>query len=506
MTTTTDKIIPRPPVVVVMGHIDHGKSTLLDYIRKTNIVDKEAGGITQHISAYEVTHTDKNSAERRITFLDTPGHEAFKSIRTRGARVADVAILVVAAEDGVKPQTLEALEVIRKDKLPFVVAINKIDKSDANLDKTKQNLAENDIFLEGYGGDVPWAAVSAKTGVGVSDLLDLLLLAADLEELTGDPGAVVEGVIIESHLDSKKGITATTIITNGTITKGLFAVSGGSFAPLRILEDFRGKPVSSATFSSPIRIIGWSNMPVVGEKLTVVKTKKEALEISEKFNADVTPAQQPANMEATSETGELKAVVPIIIKADTAGSLDALIYEIEKLGNERVIPKVVLSGLGFISENDIRTASTKEDSLVISFHTSVDPKAASLALRMGIEIYSFDIIYKFTEWLEETMNDRTPKVEMEETTGVAKILKLFSQNKSKQVVGGRVESGTISVGDNVKLMRQETEIAHGKIRELQQAKQKTSSVAEGSEFGSLIESKFEIAPGDRIESFHMVNK
>ena len=217
----------RPPVVVVMGHIDHGKSTLLDYIRKSNVVDKEAGGITQHISAYEVVHK-RDGKDFNITFLDTPGHEAFKSIRSRGASVADIAVLVVSAEDGVKPQTVEALNVIKEAQMPYVVAINKIDKPGANVEKTKQNLAENDVFLEGFGGSVSWGAISAKTGEGVNELLDLLLLVAELEELTGERDAEASGIIIESNMDTKKGISVTAIIKNGTLKKGQFAVSGPS--------------------------------------------------------------------------------------------------------------------------------------------------------------------------------------------------------------------------------------------------------------------------------------
>lgn len=499
MNKNLNKTTLRPPVIVVMGHIDHGKSTLLDYIRKSNVVDKEAGGITQHISAYEVIH-EKEGKKSTITFLDTPGHEAFKGIRSRGASVADIAVLVVSAEDGVKPQTIEALNVIKEAQMPFVVAINKIDRPSADVERTKQNLAENDVFLEGFGGNISWAAISAKTGEGVPELLDLLLLVTELEELTGESGENASGIIIESNMDTKKGISVTAIIKNGTLRKGDFVVSGTSIAPLRIFENFLGKPIEEATFSSPVRIIGWDSAPKVGAGFVGVSTKKEALEITAK-NAEAALTHE----ESVSDSEIERVVIPIVIKTDTAGSLDALVYEIGKLGNERVVPKIVLSGIGPLSENDVKGSLTKENSLLVAFHTKTDSKAESLAQRLGKEIHSFDIIYKLTEWLTQAIAERTPSIEVEETVGIAKILKTFSKTKDKQVVGGKVESGVISVGDQVKILRRDSEIVRGRVRELQQTKQKTSTVTEG-EFGAMIEAKFEIAPGDKIEALTLVKK
>lgn len=501
MSESKNTTIERPPVVTIMGHIDHGKSTLLDYIRKTNIVDGEAGGITQHLSAYEVVHTGKDGVDHRITFLDTPGHEAFGAIRARGAKVADIGILVVSAEDGVKPQTLDALRALQKDNIPYIVAINKIDKPGASIDRTKQNLAENDIFVEGYGGDIPWAAISAKTGEGIPDLLDLILLSAEILEQTGDTSLLGTGIIIESNLDTKKGLTATAIVKNGTIQKGQFVVCGGSISPLRILEDFRGKPIDHATFSSPIRIIGWDTPPSAGETFICARDKKEATKLVEAFTL-----KQEAAKSHTKKDSTEKAIIPLILKADTSGSLDALVYEIGKLENERVIPKVVLSGLGPISENDIRVATGHEKPIVIGFHTKVDSQAEAMALRLGITIEKFDIIYKITEWLEGALKDRTPTIETEETTGQAKILKFFSKTKDKQIIGGRVEQGEIVVGEQVKIIRRDTEVGRGRLRELQTQKEKTSRIGEGKEFGAMLESKVEVAPGDKIECFALVQK
>jgi translation initiation factor IF-2 len=262
--------LKRPPVVVVMGHIDHGKSTLLDYIRKTNIVAKEAGGITQHLGAYEVPHNTST-----ITFLDTPGHEAFSSIRERGAEVADIAILVVSAEDGVKPQTVEALKCILEEKIPYIVAINKIDKPGADVDRTKASLAEHEIYVEGFGGDVPVVPISALKGTGVPELLDMIMLVADLQDLKANPALPAEGAIIEAGLDNKKGIYATLLIKNGTLTSGMYVVAEDAIAPVRILEDYLGKAIKTATFSSPVRIVGFNKIPNVGAKFVMIDGKKK---------------------------------------------------------------------------------------------------------------------------------------------------------------------------------------------------------------------------------------
>ena len=488
----------RPPVVVVMGHIDHGKSTLLDYIRKSNVSEKEAGGITQHISAYEVIVPRPEGKSERITFLDTPGHEAFRAMRERGANVADIAILVISAEDGVKPQTLEALRAIREAKMPFVVALNKIDKQGADVEKVKQNLAENDVFVEGYGGNVPWAAISAKTGAGVEELLDLILLMADIENFTGDASRQAEAIIIESHLDAKKGISTVAIIKDGTMRKGEFVVSSGCVAPLRIVENFLGEPISEISFSSPVRITGWDKSPSVGSRLQSVKTKKEALEIAGSYTE--TPPSAPQRQEEENDM----IFIPIVIKADTSGSLDALTHEINKLGNERARPKIIIAGVGPVSEGDIKSAQTKSDTLIISFNTKIDPKTSSLAERLNQKINHFDIIYKLTEWLEGEVAARMPSVMAEETVATAKILKTFSKNKDKQIVGGKVTTGALPLGADVRIMRHDAEIARGRVRELQQSKVKAREVQEGNEFGAMIESRFEIMPGDKIEAMILV--
>ncbi|MCC2630479.1 MAG: infB [Candidatus Paceibacter sp.] len=499
MANQKQNIIERPPVIAIMGHVDHGKSTLLDYIRKTNIVDSEAGGITQKISAYEVSHKGPDGKEHKITFLDTPGHEAFKAIRARGAKVADIAILVVSAEDGVRPQTVEAFQTIQKAGIPFIVAINKIDREGANIDRTKISLAENEIYVEGYGGNVSFVPISAKTGQGIPELLDMVLLTAELEDLKADTEKSASGVVIEANLDKKKGISATLVIKEGTIQSGTFVVAGSAISPVRMMENFLNKPIKDATFSSPIRIIGWSELPSVGSTFMTFDAKKDA----EAFVAAQTKTQQKPSMANQSDE---TAIIPIVIKANEVGGLEALEHELKKIKNDKIKIKIISSGVGDISENDVKGASGRSDTLILGFNTKVDASARAMAERLMITIQTFDIIYKLSEWLEQAVAERTPKTKVEESTGVAKVLKVFSKVKDKQVLGGRVETGLIHVGEEVKIMRRDFEIGRGRVRELQKFKDRVSEVPEGQEFGSMIESKIEIAPGDRLEAFQIVEK
>lgn len=488
-------ILPRPPVVGIFGHIDHGKSTLLDYIRKSNVVDKEAGGITQHISAYEVTHTDEKGVEKKITFLDTPGHEAFKEMRRRGAGAADIAILVVSAEDGVKPQTIEALSAITESKTPYIVAINKIDKPQANIEKTKQTLIEANVFIEGYGGSIPSVPLSAKTGEGVKELLDMILLVADLEALTGNPKEKASGVVIESSLDTKKGVAATLIVKNGTLKKGDFISAGESFAPVRIMENFLGKPIDEATFSSPIRIIGWCNLPKAGDEFRSHETKKEA------ESAAVSYGEKKKIVSEDASTQEGIVFIPVIIKADVLGSTEAVMHEIRKIETETVKIKIIEASAGAITENDVKLVGGGKDAIILGFSVKADPRAVDLAERQGVTIQTFDIIYKLTEWLSLIIKERTPKTEVTEIHGTLKVLKTFSRTKDTQVIGGRVESGKIAVHDRLKIIRRGSEIGQGRVEVVQVQKLKTREALEGNECGLQVEARFEISAGDVLESF-----
>ena len=493
-----NELVPRPPIVVIMGHIDHGKSTLLDYIRKANIVAGEAGGITQHLGAYEVIHKTADGKQGKITFLDTPGHEAFCSIRERGAHSADVAILVVSAEDGVKPQTLEALKCILAEKIPYIVAINKIDKPSANIEITKQSLAENEIYVEGYGGDIPVVLISALKGDGIPELLDMILLVTEMQDLKANPAIPAEGIIIEAKRDSKKGISATLLINNGSIESGMYVIVENAISPVRILEDYQGKAVKSASFSSPVKVTGFDKIPNVGASFTTTHSKKDAEEIASQFK---TKKINNSNQNIRKDENDNTVIIPIIIKADVIGSLEGIKYELAKIKNDKVKIKIISESIGDINENDVKTSQSDANIIIVSFNTKVDAKAIGIIERNNIQVKSFDIIYNLINFLKDTVNSKIPKEYIDEVSGIAKILAIFNKNKDKQILGGKVQSGSLVVGSEIKILRRDIEIGRGKIKELQQQKVKTDEVREGYEFGCMIESKIEIALGDKVQGF-----
>jgi translation initiation factor IF-2 len=492
----------RPPIIVVLGHVDHGKSSLLDYIRKSNVVAQEEGGITQHTAAYEVIHTDKNDDKKKITFIDTPGHEAFRAQRERGASVADIAILIVSAEDGVKAQTKEAYEAIQASGIPFVVAINKIDVPNADQTRTISSLIEHGIYIEGYGGSVPCISISAKKGDGIHDLLEIVLLLAELEDLKGNPNAPAEGIIIEAHRDARRGISATFVITNGTLYKGTAVASGSYCAPVRTLYNFNGKQIETATFSEPITITGWNGVPRVGDTVTMFSTKKDAEASCVSLETQVTQEKFTSN---PNEDEEL-IIIPIIIKADAAGSIDAIVHEIGKIHDERVVLKVIYTGIGSISENDVKIAGGDSRAVIIGFNTTSESEALMVAERAGIQIHTERIIYRITEWLQDIVIQRRPKQTVKDFSGTARILRCFSAVKTKQVVGGKVEDGVLKVGDTVAIIRRDEEVGTGEIVELQKLRENIKSAEKGSEFGARIDSDVVLAVGDYVRPFKLTQK
>ena len=492
-------LITRPPVIAIMGHIDHGKSTLLDYIRKTNIVDREAGGITQHISAYEVMREDKTGKKQRITFLDTPGHESFSAMRERGAELADICVLILSAEEGVKAQTLEAYKSIEKAGKPFIVAINKIDKPNANIEHCKQELAENGIYVESYGGTIPSVNISAKSGEGVDDLLDMMLLVAELAELRGDPAKNATGFVLETKLDPKIGPTVTLIIKDGELCVGDCVVVGDISAKIKKVENFLGQATEKATFSSPVRTFGFATLPQVGEPFASFANKKDA----EKYlTARSVKAIVTAETSRENIVGQVE--IPLVIKTDVAGTLEALEKEALKMETDKVKLKIVHQGVGAVSENDIKMAGTGGQAVVIGFNVKTDRAATDLAEKNGTAIITFDIIYKLSEWLAEEVAKRTPKETVEEELGQAKILKVFSQMRDKQIIGGQVTAGIIMKDKPAKILRRDEEIGRGHIVALQEQKIKTSQVAEGVQFGCEFDAKVQVAPGDVLVAFDSV--
>lgn len=495
-TKTIEKV--RPPVVVVMGHVDHGKSTLLDYIRKSNIVEKEAGGITQNISAYEVVVKDDKGENRQITFLDTPGHEAFSKMRARGAKTADIAILVVSAEDSVKAQTLEAYKTISESNIPYIVAINKIDKPNANVEKTKMDLSEKEIYLEGMGGDVPFVKISAKTGQGVEELLEMIILVSDLQGFKGNPELNAQGIVIEAKQDPKRGISATCIIKDGTLKSGMFVATGTAIVNTRILENFLGKTIKEATFSSPIRLVGFESMPEVGSIFQSFNTKKEAENYTSKIRDEFLHKKT-----SEKKLDSIGKIIPIIIKTDTVGVIEAIEKEISKLNTEDISFKIIGKGVGAINESDLKMGNINKESIIVGFNTKLDSGARDLNETLKVRVETFDIIYKLADWLKELVETRRPRQEIINVIGTLKVLKIFGSTKGKHLVGGKVMTGKITLGSKIRIIRRDFEIGLGKVAELQVNRLKAKEVLEGSDCGLQIETKIDIASGDVLEVFEI---
>jgi len=490
------QLVPRPPIVVVMGHIDHGKTTLLDFIRETKVTECEAGGITQHVGAYEVELRIKNKELRKITFLDTPGHEAFSKIRSRGAKIADVAILVVAADDGVKAQTEEAIATIKEASIPFVVAINKTDKEDASPDRVKKELSEKEVFVEGRGGQVSAINISAKTGQGIDELLEIILLTADMEDLKSDSSANASGFVVESRVDKKRGNSAILIIQNGTLKQGMFVAAGGAVSPVRIFEDFKGCTITEAGASSPIKITGFNKLPEAGAVFNSFKNKKEI------------PAEKQTEKTISAKTEDTtdkdKVVVPIVIKADTLGSVEALesyFKKIKEMKKDKIKINVLRGNVGDINEDDIKLAASGEGTIIIGFSVACPNEMKTMAERYGASVELFNIIYEAEKWFEEEVAKREPAEKTEESIGKAKILKIFRDEKNKKIVGGEVISGKIVLGGNIKIFRRDYQLGEGKIVGLKQQQTDKKEVSEGGQFGALLQTNAGVAPRDTLEIF-----
>lgn len=486
-------LVARPPVVVVMGHIDHGKTTLLDYIRKTEVALGESGGITQHIGAYQAIHNGK-----QITFIDTPGHEAFSKMRSRGAKVADIAVLVIAADDGIKPQTKESLIAILESKIPFVVAINKIDKESADSERVKNELSVEGVFLEGRGGNVPFAEISAKTGSGITELLETILLMAEVEDLKANPKKFAEGVIIESHHDAKRGSTATVLVRDGILKKGEYMAAGNSIAKIKILEDFAGNSIDMALPSSPVLVIGFSVIPQVGSEFKVFFSQKEAVEFSNSLSSD----KKVAVRFGTSNAGEAKKPeIGIIIKSDTEGSAEAILGELIKLRRDFFELKVLRTGAGDVSEDDVRLASSSKNPLIVAFKVKIKQEANELSERFGIKISKFDIIYEVNDSVKREVENILPPEIKRSIIGKAKILKIFGEVGKGQIVGGKITEGFLQKNSTFSIIRRLNKIGEGKIESLQIGKINTDKVEKGHEFGAKITSSISIVSGDELEIF-----
>src|SRR2546429_2978331 len=479
----------RPPVVVVMGHVDHGKTSLLDYIRSTNVTARESGGITQHIGAYQVKvpHEGKDSL---VTFIDTPGHAAFSEMRGRGGQVADVAVLVVAADDGVMPQTREAIAHIKAAGIPMIVAINKMDLEGANVDRVKKGLSESEVLVEGYGGDIPVAPISAKTGQGVDELLELILLTADLAELTGDPQASPAGVVIESKMDKFRGPLATIILKNGTLHTGDAITVGGVKGKIKNMTDGFGTQVKSADPSTPVEILGFESVPPVGSQIGQSADAKEvSAPVAQTLDQLLGNTAQPD-------------VINLIIKADVQGSLEAILGSLQKLDQEVTKLKVLHSATGEVSDSDVNLARAG-GALVLAFRVKISPNVTRLAETQGVQIMEYDVIYKLLDDLQDALAGIKLE-ERPEPIGTGEIIATFPHGKTL-IFGTRVTSGAIAKDQPAKILRGEEEIASGRIRTVRHVKEEIPKAEAGREYGIFVdlpsESYSKIQTGDQLLSF-----
>jgi translation initiation factor IF-2 len=497
-----EMLTPRPPVVTVLGHVDHGKTSLLDKIRQANVAAGEAGGITQKIGAYTVERND-----RKITFVDTPGHEAFTAMRARGAKVTDVAILVVAADDGVMPQTKEAIAHVRAANVPIVVAINKIDRPDAAPDRVKQQLMEQNLQPVDWGGTVEMVPVSAKTGDGIDSLLDTVLLEADIRELKANKNRRASGVVIESALHRGRGAVATVLVQNGTLRVGDIVVAGGTFGKVRALIDDKGKQVKKAGPSIPVEVMGLSDVPAAGDTLSVVSDERVARETAEKRatrRRDVrisSAGTQRVSLETfMSMPAEGKKVLNLIIKADGQGSLEALRARMESLSTDDVEIRVIHGGVGAISPNDVNLASAS-NGVLIGFNIRPDETARRLAENEGVDLRFYQVIYEIEDDLKKAMRGMLSPVEREVVLGRAEVRQVFKVSRVGTIVGCYVQSGKITRNAKARVIRDAAVVFDGEIESLRRFKDDVREVAEGFECGIQIAKFQDLKEGDVIEAY-----
>ena len=479
---TTPSESSRPPIVAVLGHVDHGKTTLLDYIRKTNVTASEHGGITQAIGAYQI-----ETKNRRITFIDTPGHEAFAKMRERGANIADIAILVVAANDSVKPQTIESIKQIQNAGIPMIVAINKVDLPAANVDRVKADLAKHGVQLEGFGGDIPFVPVSAKQGTGVSELLDLILLVGDMKGITGDPNDEASAVVIETRLDKGRGMVATVIVKNGTLVVGSpLYIGEKQIAKIRAMFDEHGKIVPAAGPSKPVEILGFTLPPEVGFIIRSTPQKETGDVALQKPVRELPDFLQPIDLES-------ERIIKIILKADTAGSLEAIIASLPK----KAI--VVDRGVGDIAEADILTAKSM-GAIVVGFGVAAKAAAVKLAETEKVVYRTYRIIYELLDELKEVVAGLKEVLQVERDLGTGQIIAEFPFEKDR-IAGTKIVSGRLARGDRVKIMRGETEVTRAKIKSLRHGKEDITKADTGIECGVLFDQKLDFTIGDGIIAF-----
>lgn len=485
--TQNNNLIVKPPVVVIMGHVDSGKTSILDYIRKSRIAQKESGGITQHIGAYQV---EKDG--RKITFIDTPGHEAFSAMRSRGAKVADIAVLVVDVCKGVEPQTKEAISHIQKAGIPFIVALNKSDRPDANPQKTKGELAKEGVMVESMGGKVPSIETSVVSGKGIEELLEMISLLSEVEELKADISKPAEGLVLESYLDSKIGIVATVILNQGILNRGDTVGTSSALGRIKSLKDFQGKPLEKALPADPVIVLGFESLPRVGESFKVFPDLESAmamLQIQEKKEAI-----------RISDMGAGQKDLNIILKADYLGSLEAIEEVLKGIPQEKIILRVLKSEVGDINESDIKLARSAE-AKVVGFRVGSSQSAKAMALRDKIKTMDFEIIYDLVEGIRKMMEAKVNPDIVRRNLGRVRILEVFLTERNRQVIGGRVFEGEIEKGVQAEIFRGEDLLGKGRIINVQRNKKDAEKVRKGEECGLLFEGDAKMEKEDILAAF-----
>jgi translation initiation factor IF-2 len=498
------RLRPRPPVVTVMGHVDHGKTLLLDAIRESDVVSGEAGGITQHIGAYQV-HQNGNV----VTFIDTPGHEAFTAMRARGAQVTDIAVLVVAADDGVMPQTVEAIDHARAAGVPIVVAVNKVDKPEADPMRVRQQLAEQGIQTSEWGGDFEFVDVSAKTGQNLGKLLETILLVAELQELKADPETAARGVAIEAHLDKGRGPVATVLVQRGTLRNGDALVCGAAYGRVRAMLDEHGETIEEAPPGRPVLVLGWSRVPEAGDDFRVVADEKDARHMAQEREARVRAAEQVAakpavrleDVLAQVRAGEV-AELRVILKADTQGSLEALSEALEKLGTDEVQVRTLRRGVGAVTQSDVELAQADE-AVVIGFNVRPDANAREAAEREGVDVRLYRVIYQAVDDIKQALSGLLAPEQQEVSLGEAEVRATFRVPRLGMVAGCYVTRGTLTRGARVRLVRDGAVVYDGRIGSLRRFKDDVREVAEGFECGVGLENFQDVKEGDVLEAYEV---
>ena len=501
-TSSNNKVKIRPPVVTVMGHVDHGKTTLLDQIRKTSTTSSESGGITQHIVAYQVDVENGAKHIRKITFLDTPGHAAFSAMRQHGVTLTDLVVLVIAADDGVKPQTIEIIDYCKKENVPIIITLNKMDQPGANIDRVKQQLAELELVPEDWGGKTVVVPVSAKTGMGISDLLEMILLLYDIKPAQADYDGKASGIIIESKMKIGKGPSATVLVQNGILRTGDIISVGKTYGKIRTIEDFNSNKIDFAEPASPATISGFDQLPDFGDPLMAMDNEKEAKEQSSKFSSSIIHGKvhsinKNSLEDVVGEEASISHKLSIILKADVKGSVEAVKKVIEEIGNEDTKIEITQFGVGPVNESDITHASATK-SAILAFRVPISTHLRVLAEKSKVKISSYDVIYDLVEDAKKALNQILPEVSVETKLGAATVLALFSKNSKTRVIGVKIEEGKIIKGTKLRVMRSKEVISEGSVTGIRRGKEEVTEMINGQEAGLMIPGSIDVEVKDKL--------